>query len=323
MAAQETATQRLSRLLTMVPWLMNRQGIDIAEAARELGVTREQIVDDLELLFVCGTPGHYPDDLIEASWEGDRVHVGNAREIARPLRLGRDEALALIVALRALAATPGIGAQDAIQRALAKLEQAAGQAGSAASQVSVSLEVGEIEQQRLEQIREALAGPWRLHLRHYNPTRDETTERDVDPMRVLSLEGRWYLEGWCHRVGDVRLFRLDRIEELAVLDQDGTPPSGARPQERGASAFLARPGDLRVELQLAPSAAWVAETFPMESVERREDGPLRVSLLATDPAWVRRLTWRLGGAATVLAPAELAEEIRAGAVQALQPYGVH
>lgn len=319
---QETATQRLSRLLTMVPWLMNRQGVDIAEAAQELGVSQDQFVEDLELLFMCGTPGHYPDDLIDASWEGGRVHVGNADEIARPLRLGRDEALALIVALRALAATPGVGAQDAIHRALAKLEKAAGDSGSAAAQVSVSLEVGEVEQQRLEQIREALTGPRRVHLRHYNPARDETTERDVDPMRVLSLEGRWYLEGWCHRAQDVRLFRLDRIEELSILDEDGTPPAGAQPQERGDSAFRARPGDLLVELDLEPSAAWVSENFPMESIERREDGSLRVSLLATDPAWVRRLVWRLGGSVRVVAPPELAADVLFGADRALQAYRV-
>lgn len=320
---QETATQRLSRLLTMVPWLMNRQGVDIAEAAAELGVSQSQLVDDLELLFVCGTPGHYPDDLIDARWEDGRVHLANADEIARPLRLGRDEALALIVALRALAATPGVGAQDAIERALAKLEQAAGEAGAAAAQVSVSLEVGELEQQRLEQIRDALTEPRRLHLRHYNATRDETTERDVDPMRVLSLEGRWYLEGWCHRAQAVRLFRLDRIEELTILEQDGTPPEGATPQDRGSSAFRGSPGDVRVELDLAPSAAWVSENFPMESVERLEDGHLRVSLLATDPTWVRRLVWRLGGAARILAPPELAAQVHTGAEQALQAYRVH
>lgn len=323
MSAQETATQRLSRLLTMVPWLLNRQGVDIEEAARELGVSQEQIVDDLQLLFVCGTPGHYPDDLIEASWEDGRVHVGNAKEIARPLRLGRDEALALIVALRALAATPGVGAAEAIARALSKLEEAAGADGSAAGQVSVNLEATDTEQERLEQIREALSGPRRMHIRHYNPTRDETTEREVDPMRVISLEGRWYLEGWCHRADGVRLFRLDRIEALTILDQDGTPPAQARPRATGSSAFQGSPHDVLVELELAPKAAWVAENFPMESVERREDGSLRVTLRATDPAWVQRLVWRLGGAGTVLRPPEVAAAIRAGADLALQSYPLH
>lgn len=320
---QETATERLSRLLTMVPWLLNRQGVDIDEAARQLGVSQEQIVDDLQLLFVCGTPGHYPDDLIEATWEDGRVHVGNAREIARPLRLGRDEALALIVALRALATTPGVGAKEAIDRALGKLEQAAGAEGAAASQVSVNLEASQAEQERLEQIRQAVADSRRVHIRHFNPARDETTDRDVDPMRVISLEGRWYLEGWCHRVEDVRLFRLDRIEALEILTVDGTPPVEARPTEASSTAFRGSPHDVIVELELDASASWVAENFPMESVDRRPDGSLRVTLRASDPAWVRRLVWRLGGDAVVMSPSSLAAEVHAGASQALGAYQLH
>lgn len=320
MGRGETATQRLSRLLTMVPWLLHRQGIDIGEAAEELGVSRDQIVEDLQLLFVCGTPGHYPDDLIAASWEGDRVHVDNAAEIARPLRLGRDEALALIVALRALAATPGIGAQDAMERALAKLEQAAGTESGTAGQVSVNLEVGDDEQALLGRIREALGSTRRVHLRHFNPVRDQTTERDVDPMRVVSLEGRWYLEGWCHRVQDVRLFRLDRIESLEVLDQDGTPPEQARPRDTGARAFQASPEDTLVTLELESPAAWVAESFPVESSERREDGSQVITLRAADPRWVSRLVWRLGGQARVLAPTEFATQVGEGARRALQGY---
>ena len=78
MVTYESATSRLGRLLIMVPWLLNRQGIDLASAAQELGVSQEQVIDDLQLLFVCGLPGHYPDDLIEASWEGGRVFVSNA-----------------------------------------------------------------------------------------------------------------------------------------------------------------------------------------------------------------------------------------------------
>ena len=104
----EAATTRLSRLLTMVPWLMNRQGIDIEEAARTLGVSRAQIEADLELLFVCGTPGHMPDDLIEAEWEQGRVYIRNADAIAKPLRFTRDEALALTIGLRTLLDAPGL-----------------------------------------------------------------------------------------------------------------------------------------------------------------------------------------------------------------------
>lgn len=316
---QESATGRLSRLLTMVPWLLNRQGIDIEQAARDLGVSRQQIEADLQLLFVCGTPGHLPDDLIEADWEGGRVYLGNADLIARPLRLGVDEALALIVGLRALAAVPGIGDREAIDRALAKLESAAGADSAASSRIQVSIDEGS-SAETLTVVLRAVAAHRRLHLRYLVAARDEATERDVDPMRVLNIDANWYLEAWCHRAEGVRLFRLDRIESVEVLDRDGTPPADARPRDLDAGVFTPAPDDQLVRIALAPSAAWVSDYYPVETVERSEDGGQVVGLRTADTAWLRRLVWGLGGQARVLDPATLATEVSAGAAVALAAY---
>lgn len=317
MSTFESATDRLGRLLTMVPWLMGHQGIDVAQAAATFGVSEQRIIDDLQLLFVCGTPGHMPDDLIEASWEDGRVYVGNAEEIAQPLRLGRDEALALIVALRALAAVPGIEDHDAVDRALVKLEAAAGEAAGPASALSVAVESDASEQQVLTTVRQVLREHRRLHLSYVVASRDETTERDVDPMRVLSVAGRWYLEAWCHRAEDTRLFRLDRVESIEVLDVDGTPPEQARPREVGPGVFRPSPDDEVVRLRLDSAAAWVAEQFPLEHLERGDDGSLVVDLRVADPTWLTRLVWQLGGTARVLEPAHLVASVVAGARQAL------
>ncbi|MGB7448133.1 MAG: WYL domain-containing protein [Ornithinimicrobium sp.] len=321
MVTFESATERLGRLLTMVPWLMRNQGIDIAEAAATFGVSSAQIVEDLQLLFVCGTPGHLPDDLIEASWEDGKVYVGNADTIAHPLRLGRDEALALIVALRALATSGAWEDAGAIERALAKLEAAAGgldaDGPSGTHSVSVTIESDSEQQRLLAQIRGALSDHRRLHLRYLVQARDEATERDVDPMRMLSVDGRWYLEGWCHRAGDVRLFRLDRIEMLDVLDTDGTPPSDAVSREIGPGVFRPGHSDTVITLQARPEAAWIAEQFPVESVQHGEDGTLRVQISAADPRWIVRLVWRLGGAVRVLEPAYVRDLVRSGAQAAV------
>jgi proteasome accessory factor C len=317
MATYESATSRLGRLLTMVPWLLNRQGVDLASAARELGVSEAQVVDDLQLLFVCGLPGHYPDDLIDAQWEDGKVYVSNADTIARPLRLGRDEALALIVALRALRDTPGLTEHDAIDRALAKLEAAAGDAAAPASSVSVDLEQP-LDPELSARLRDGLARHRRLHLRYTVASRDETTERDVDPVRVVGVDGRWYLEAWCHRARGVRLFRLDRIEELTVLEEDGTPPPDLPPRDLGAGVYRAAPEDLEVTLHLDPPSAWIAETFPLERADRRDDGSVEVVLRVADPAWLRRLVWRQGGQVRVLAPAQLVEEVARGAAAAAE-----
>ena len=94
-------------------------------------------------MFLCGTPGGYHGDLIEAEWESGQVYLGNADTIKRPLRLGVDEALALIVGLRALAAVPGIGERDAVVRALAKLEAATGSASAGTSRIQVLIDEGD------------------------------------------------------------------------------------------------------------------------------------------------------------------------------------
>ena len=315
----ESATERLSRLLAMVPWLLSHQGVPLAEAAREFGVTERQLVKDLELLFVCGLPGHLPDDLIEADWEGGFVYVANADAISRPLRLGVDEALALIVGLRTLLSVPGLGDRDAVSRALAKLEAAAGSAGEPAGAVLVDLDRS-IDPAVLEACEDALRRHRRLHLAYLVPHRDETTQRDVDPMRVLHVDGRWYLEGWCHRAEGVRLFRLDRVVRADVLDVDGTPPANARGRDLDSGLFAPGPDDHVVTLDLRPSARWVVDYYPVEQVVEDGDGGLRVTLRTGDLAWLRQLVLRLGGAGRVVDPPQLAQEVQLTAREALAAY---
>ena len=315
----ESATMRLSRLLTMVPWLLNRQGVEIEEAAREFGVTPAQVEADLALLFLCGTPGGYHGDLIEAEWESGRVFLGNADTIKRPLRLGVDEALTLIVGLRALAAVPGIGERDAVVRALAKIEAATGSAAAGSSRIQVVIDEG-TSNEALALAQQALAAHRRVHLRYLVPGRDESTERDVDPMRVINFDAQWYLEGWCHRAEDVRLFRVDRIESLTILDQDGTPPSGAEPRDLDSGVFTPRADDQLVRVALEPGAAWVSDYYPTESVEPTPGGGAVITLRTADTAWLRRLMWRLGAQASVIEPAELALAVQSGARAALDAY---
>lgn len=312
------AADRLSRLLAMVPYLLARQGISLSEAAHHFGISTDTLVADLELLFVCGTPGHMPDDLIEAEWDSGRVYLGNADAISRPLRLGLDEALALLVGLRTLAAVPGVGDRGALEGALTKLAEVTGDAAGAARAVSVDLTVdAEGSERALAAARDALAGRRRLRLRYLVASRDEATDRDVDPMRLTALDGRWYLEAWCHRAEDVRLFRLDRVLDARVLDVDGTPPDGAVGRDLDDALFTPGEQDLVVVLDLAPRAAWVAEHYPTEAVEHVGEG-LRVRLRTADPGWLQRLVLSLGGEARVVEPRWLADQVAVAARSALE-----
>ena len=312
-----TSAERLRRLLALVPYVVSRKAVGLAETAIAFGMTERELVADLNLVWCVELKAPEPYCPIDLSYEGGEIVVSQAESIARPLRLAADEASALLVALRMLAELPGDG--SAVARLIAKIEEAAGAAGAASAQGTIQI-VPPNGGVVAAQVREALAEGRRVHLRHYVHGRDEVTERDVDPMRLLVVEGRTYLEGWCRRAEGVRLFRLDRVLELTILDVPRQVPAEATERDVDQGLFLPSESDERVELELSAPASWVAEYYPCESVTELGEGRRRVVLRTPDTRWVRRLALRLGEDARVLSPASLAEEIRAAAAAALTLY---
>jgi len=188
-----------------------------------------------------------------------------------------------------LTEVPGLEDRSAMSRLIAKLEAAAGEAASVSAQVAVQVDIADGDAEGYAgQIRAALSARRRVHLRYYVPGRDEATERDVDPMRLLVVEGRPYLEGWCLRAEGVRLFRLDRVLSLDVLDVPSAPPAEAEPVDVDQGLFRPSPDDVLVELELSAAGRWVAEYYPCESVTDLDDGRLRVVLRTP---WSRRRRW--------------------------------
>jgi predicted DNA-binding transcriptional regulator YafY len=313
------ATDRLQRLLALVPYVVSRKVVGLADTAAAFGVSERELVDDLNMLWCVEIRSPDPYCPIDLSYEGGEIVVSEAESIDRPLRLGVDEASALLVALRMLAEVSSLDDRSALSRTIAKLEAAAGEAGAVSAQVAVQVDdrgVGSAA----AQIRDALDRGRRLHLSYYVPGRDEATERDVDPMRLLVVEGRTYLEGWCLRAEAVRLFRLDRVLDLAVLDEAASVPAQARPRDVDQGLFRPSPDDAAVELELSAAGRWVAEYYPCERVEDIGDGRLRVGLRTPDTRWVRRLALRLGEDGRVTSPPELAAQVREDAAAALAQY---
>jgi proteasome accessory factor C len=315
-----TATDRLARLLALVPYVVSRKAVGMAETAAAFGISERQLVDDLNMLWCVELRSPDPYCPIDLSYEGGEIVVSEAESIDRPLRLGVDEASALLVALRMLAELPGMGDRSALGRTIAKLEAAAGAAGMPSAQVAVQVDDG-AGSAVLGEVTSALGDGRRLHLSYYVPGRDEATERDVDPMRLVMVDGRRYLEGWCRSAEAVRLFRLDRILGIEVLDVAAEVPPQAEPVDVDQGLFRPSPADTRVVLELATAGRWVAEYYPCEEVQELGDGRLRVSLRTPDTQWVRRLALRLGEDGKVTAPAALAAEIAADARAALARYG--
>ena len=190
------AKDQVARLLTLVPFLHARGPVRLDDAAAALGVPADQLLKDLKVLLMCGLPGGYPDDLIDVDLdalegeEGDGViRVSNADYLARPLRLSPTEATAIIVALRALRNGARDETREVVDRALAKLEAAAAEGSSARANLGIDPgtdparpDDGELRRT----LAAAVQGRRQLRLSYFVPSRDEESERTVDPRGVVT-----------------------------------------------------------------------------------------------------------------------------------------
>jgi proteasome accessory factor C len=319
------ARDQVARLLALVPYIQARREVSLEQASADFGVSGAQIVKDLNVLWFCGLPGLGMGDLIEIDMEaleGEGViRVSNADYLSRPLRLDSSEASALIVALRALREGGDDDVRPIVDRTLNKLEAAAGEAAAVAAQVDIRMpEQAAAVNELRERLTRAVEDRRQVRLDYYVPTRDESTERVVDPLRVVTADGNTYLDAWCHLAEDQRLFRLDRVSSAVVLDRPVEDHTGLEPRDLADGIFQPSTEDLLVTLDLEPSARWVAEYYPVEESVERPDGGLTVRLRVGDPGWLTQLMLRLGASARLVDPPGPARTVREVAAAALRNY---
>ena len=323
------AREQLSRLLALVPYLQTRTDVSLNDVAADFGVPAEQIMKDLKVLWMCGLPGLTPDRMIEVDFEAIEdetegvlaegvVRIDNADFLARPVRLGSSEASALIVALRALREGSPDASHEVIDRCLAKLEEAAA-TGTAPPQVEVHLAGSDTARRNAAVLADAIAGNRQARLDYYVPTRDETTRRTVDPLELLNAEGHDYLDAWCHLAGARRLFRLDRMHAVELVDEP-RQEHALSPRDLSEGLFEPGPDDVVAVVHLERYTRWVADYYPVDSVEELGEGRLAATLRVGDPRWLVRLALRLAPAVTVVEPPGLREEVARTAAAALALY---
>jgi proteasome accessory factor C len=287
---------------------MERGGATVAEAAERFEVSERDLVRDLELAACCGLPP-YVDEMIDVFVDDGLIHVGVPRLFTRPLRLTPQEGFALLAAGRAALQLPGAVGDGPLARALAKLAAAL----EAVPNVSVDIE----QPPFLAAVQAATEVGERLAITYYVGSRDELTERTIDPLLTFLDRGRWYVVADDARTGTERHFRIDRIESLVPTGERFARRSVAPPTAAGW--FTGSDEARLVTLRLPSTAVWVAESYPVVSVAEREDG-LEVVLPVVSERWLERLLLRVGPEATVVDPPALAELGRRAAERLLAAY---
>ena len=311
-ATGRDASTRLRRLLAIVSWLARVGAAPIAEVAQRFDIPPDELVRELELAACCGVPPYTPDALMEILVTDDMVEALLPAEMGRPRRLTAAEGFALATSARTILAIPGADREGALAGALAKLDAALGDH----QRLVVDLDAPAL----LAPMRDALDRNERIEIEYYSASSDTNTEREIDPYRVISLDGHWYVDALCQRAGDVRRFRIDRVRSMHTV---GPQPDIAAAAPRATSeAFVPGPGAVTVELRLDPEAAWVADSVPVLAVRPEGSAGRQVVTLAVGgTAWLERLLLQLGPHATVLGPSDFASTAADAARRVLARYG--
>ena len=299
-----TSTERMHRLLQLIPWVAERGGATLAEITERFDYPADGLLDDLQqVVFMVGVPPYTPDALIEVEVQDGWVQINFAEYFGRPLRLTPPQAVALLVAATGLL---GLTGDSALNRGLAKLAGAVGMNPAEA----LEIRLGDATSTALLTLREGCRSHRPAAIRYYSYDRDAITERVIEPYRTFAHEGAWYVRSFCRLSDQERTFRVDRVTAAELLDESFEPPPGPI-----APTVWDPPADSPwVELALEGPAQWVLDYYPASRIEW-EGQTCRARLAVGGIAWLERLLLRLGPAARVTAASGLPPEPGAAAAR--------
>lgn len=348
------STQRLSRLLSLVPWLTRHQGVTITEAAEHFGVSPEQLEKDLWLVVCCGLPGHGPDQLIDIQfWDDDgHIDVVDPQTLVAPARLTVEEAATLQVGLSILASLASDEDLELIETTMATLTQATAATGES-GQIPVRTDLGSDPGVVAAVARAAEQGR-AVEIEYHSATSDSRSQRTIWPQRIVVSSTVAYVEAWCASARSMRTFRVDRIRSLrepVVLRDDevstesareylsrGALDTGAERSSRNHGPSSQDTAITAVDVRIHRNSRWLLDSYdfdvhgsvpgnlphnlPDNVPDMTSDDPTWIDarIGVWDQRWLIRLVLSMGGDLVVLAPTAVREAVRVAAERALQGY---
>jgi proteasome accessory factor C len=255
MAKKSSATDNLLLLLALVPYVLDRGEVSVADAAAQFDRPEEDITRAVELIACAGIPGEnlaYSHlDLFDIDWElfetERRITFWNTVALDQRPRFSAREASALLAGLQYLQAHPAYAGRSDLESVFEKIRRGSG--AGASDRIAVGAPA---LKEHLGALNEALEAQVSVRIRYHNK-RGEAGERLVDPLALESRDTTWYLRAWCHHRQAPRTFRVDYIEWMTLTTTPHTRVWSAMDGPT-PSLFDPSPDDVSVTLEVAKGA---------------------------------------------------------------------
>ena len=301
----ENAALRAIRLLDLVPYIVAHPGISITELAKEFSITRDEVLKDLNLLFLCGLPGYTPLELIDISFDEESVVIRDPQNLAAPRNLNESEALIARIALAALEeSTPRTAAAYPQIVALREKIAKAFSSSIPASAITFTLDK---ERATLEAIEGAIKQELDLEITYNNVTKDSSSRRSITPISIIAEDKRTLVSAYCHSAKALRTFNLAQISEVSTKARIVRADLERLEDSRGSSAEV---------IIKSEDSSFLSENA--SSLKELSKSCYQIDIF--QPEWIVRSVLAGADSIELAKPLELRAEISERATRALLAY---
>jgi proteasome accessory factor C len=301
----ETSLERVGRVLDLIPYIQKFPGITTEDLAEEFNISQEQLLNDLNLLFVCGLPGKLTMDMIDLAFDDGRVSIIDSQGLDTPRRLTRSELVSLIAGLEMLLTSDFFNPAARIRASRLKEKLSRGLHGS----ILVHSIPDREGLPHAELILTAIKDKKWLLFMYTSGVSDRISQRKVQPLNVIVEGEHTYLTAFDIDLNQIRHFRLDRMDSVKMVDSERSIVIQDQKSEQD------------VTLLVADQARSFIEENPqiVLASHRVEDGH-QVICRIQHTEWLIRRMLAYGGSIRILAPASLRLEIQERAREILALY---
>ena len=314
---------RLARLLFIVPYVVQREGVPVDELASKLKVNVAQIESDIALLSMVGRPPLTPDHLIDLYIEDGIVSVDLEQSLSRPLQLTHEEATALVTAAQMVGSLGGLGGE--LEKVLGKITDVLNpvfqkQVKEVSRQIGIWQDAGGEGLGGI--LREAITESVEVEMDYYSTSSDRLKSYRIQPLAMINHSGWEYFVAYdVGAGGKEKLFRLDRLGMAQKTETTFETPGDLELERFRKPDIYKATSEVKTQIQFASNAANEArEQFGAACSQPLPDGTVTAELELPSPVWLARFILPFATKAEVKGPQSQRDILRELCQKATEVY---
>jgi proteasome accessory factor C len=300
----ETAGKRALRTMDLIPFILENPACSLRSLSEKFSVSEDQIEKDLQLIFMCGLPGYTPYELIDIVLDDGIVTVIEPQVLDKPRRFSKSELVVIVLGLRILSELYPVNSLQAL-----KIEKLISKISALVPTYVSKQTVTNFDSAVIKDLNRAINQSLSLNIEYRSVSKDEITKRNILPLELYLLNGVMYLKAMDIALSAERVFRVESISILEFGSAIGIQSDLNAEKVSEVSLEVDRGNRLFME----------RNSSIIKSFEETKRG-FKVNVMVSNLQWLKRCILSNSPGIKVLAPLELATQIKQEAKAILSIY---